>query len=584
MIEQLRQNELIRRIQRQDLAKKQMLFKNNYKKKNIHIVYVMTHVGVCGGVKIILEHANHLKRFGAKVTIVSHFPKPTWFQIDADYIQVPFGIELAKGIPVCDVIVATYWDHIQSCIETGIAPVVYFEQGDFHLYDLEKASPQLQEFIKKQYELPKYVITVSYQTAKVIREVYNREALVFHNSVDERIFNEKDEAYSWHKPYILMIGSDNTEFKGIRDIIGAYRIVKKSGFDVDLIWITPSEPSCKYEEVAKVLVNPKQHIIASLYRGAVLYVSGSHYESFPLPGLEAMACGCPLVTTANIGVQEYAKDNYNSLFAEIKNPSDLANKIISILSDNELKDRIIENARKTADNFKWNKIIPSLLDYYKEVAEYSPIKVNDYSQWDIYINENAFTSEQDSEKFYRFLSQTEADVVKVPFIYDLLGKHKIARWEVAAKRKKTYSSIIQKCYCKVTCNNLQNLTYFTAYKYFSIRDFNNAFNEFKRLYSQQVEASKKLIYFKWIILCLIEMECDEEANELLNSIIDSVPDNSDIYYLKMLISVLNGNYEDARYLYNVIDILGEAVSYDEFFDSVVYLANDLYKSVRSRFK
>lgn len=86
------------------------------------------------------------------MTIVAHYVKPAWFPIEADYIQVPFDLELTKGIPDCDLIVATYWDHIQPCIETGIAPVVYFEQGDFHLFDYEKMNQTLKNYIQKQFQ------------------------------------------------------------------------------------------------------------------------------------------------------------------------------------------------------------------------------------------------------------------------------------------------------------------------------------------------------------------------------------------------------------------------------------------------
>ena len=42
----------------------------------------MTWTSVCGGSKIILEHANYLVDRGHKITIISHFPKPDWFNMD----------------------------------------------------------------------------------------------------------------------------------------------------------------------------------------------------------------------------------------------------------------------------------------------------------------------------------------------------------------------------------------------------------------------------------------------------------------------------------------------------------------------
>lgn len=373
-IQQLRQDEFRKRYNRLEYAKKQKLKKGVYK-DDIHIVYVLTHVGICGGVKVILEHANNLVTMGVKVTLVCHFQRPDWFPLndEVDYIEVPFGKELAEGIPDCDVIVATYWDHIQACIETQKAPVVYFEQGDFHLFDTEKISMDIKRFIKKQYELPKFIITVSHQTAKVIKKLYNREACVFHNSINTKIFNYDVKPYVSHNPYIMMMGSDQIKFKGIDDILNAYRGLKESELEFDLIWVTPTPPSKNYSEVSKVFVNPSQEVIAQLYRGAFAFISASHYEAFSLPVLEAMSCGCPVITTGNVGVREFAKDRVNALFIQFNNPSDIIDKVNELLLDVDLKDRLIRSGLKTSYKFSWNKTMTSLLEYYKNVAQYRPL-------------------------------------------------------------------------------------------------------------------------------------------------------------------------------------------------------------------
>jgi glycosyltransferase involved in cell wall biosynthesis/Tfp pilus assembly protein PilF len=368
-IQQLRSAEFQKRMQNIKYASKQKLIEGN-SKSDIHIVYALTHVGVCGGVKIILEHANYLNQLGAKVTLVSHFPRPTWFPINVDYIEVPFEMDLAEGIPDCDVIVATYWDHIQACIDVNKAPVVYFEQGDFHLFDANNGKVEIMDFVKIQYSLPQFITTVSNRTASKIKNIYGRESVVFPNAVSEEVFNTDGVAYKLDQPYILMMGSDETKFKGIDDILSAYRLIKKNGYDLDLVWITPNRPTVDYSEITKIFINPNQQTIAELYRGAWMYVSGSHYESFSLPCLEAMSCGCPVVTTENIGVTEYAKDRYNAILARIGDYEDIANKMIQLNNDTELRSKLIVNGCITSNAYKWSDIIPNLLDYYRSVAKY----------------------------------------------------------------------------------------------------------------------------------------------------------------------------------------------------------------------
>ena len=150
-IKTLKQIEFNKREERLKTAIPQKLIYEPTENKKLHITYVMTWTGVCGGSKIILEHANKLTARGHKITIISHDKKPIWFKMNdsIQFIEVPWGQTLCESIPKCDVIVATYWREIYECIEQKIAPVIYFEQGDYHLFDLEKLDNRTYEYIKK---------------------------------------------------------------------------------------------------------------------------------------------------------------------------------------------------------------------------------------------------------------------------------------------------------------------------------------------------------------------------------------------------------------------------------------------------
>jgi glycosyltransferase involved in cell wall biosynthesis len=219
--------------------------------------------------------------------------------------------------------------------------------------------------------LPNFVYTVSNNAANFLKQIYDIKQIdVFHNALDENIFYSEDVYNERVFPYMLMVGSDKDEFKCIPDVIQAFKLIKERGYNLELFWITKDEPSCSY---GNVYVRPPQEIIGELYRGAAVFASASRYESFSLPVLEAMACGCPVVTTKNAGVFEYACNNYNCLFAEINNPSSIAENIIKLLNDKQLYAKLRENGIKTARKFSWNIIIPELINYYKEIAKYRPL-------------------------------------------------------------------------------------------------------------------------------------------------------------------------------------------------------------------
>lgn len=565
VIQELRSKEFNMRLERYKLANSQKLIQSNKRFDQLHIVYAMTHVGISGGVKVILEHANRLHKAGAKVTLVSHFQKPSWFPIEAEYIQVPFELELAKGIPLCDLIVATYWDHIQACIETGIAPVVYFEQGDFHLFDYDSMNPTLKTFIQKQLEIAPFIYTVSHQASKLITKIYGREAQVFPNAVDETLFTTNGEKEQGDRPYLLMVGGESTKFKGIADIITAHDKVK-SEFNMDLYWITPEQPSeAMKKRVTKVFVNPAQQKISNLYRGASLFICGSTYESFSLPTLEAMACGCPVVTTNNAGVLEYVVDQENAYICQMKNPDDMAEKIVQVLGSQEIQTKIRNNGLQTAQKYKWETIINDILNYYKNIATFNIQATNDLNDWEIGVNTEQFMNQEHFEKLKRFLLVTHADIVKAPVIYSFEKAPQIARWEVVAHRKSVIDGNTEHCSCPLKPTNKLQLFNLPGYSSFLLRDFEKALDEFNFLYNHQENLKEKAVAARWIVLTLMRLQRKQQAKKKVKEWISKYPHNADFYLLNAMLQ------EDPKLKLssiNSVKQLGDAASFPEFFFQV----------------
>ncbi|QDP41273.1 glycosyltransferase family 4 protein [Radiobacillus deserti] len=580
MIQQLRKREYIKRLQELRTPLKQSLGLNPKQKDSLHVVYIMNQVGVWGGVKIVLEHANRLTSSGFKVTILSHFPRPDWYSFEGNYIKVPFSMDVAEAIPNCDVIVATYWDQIDMCIKTGIAPVIYFEQGDNHLFDYENLNEETREIVKQQYQLPKFIFTVSNQTAILIKKYYNRDSKVIHNAIDEKVFHSQVDSFKWKNDYILMMGSDKAEFKGIRDILDAYKLVKKKKEHLDLIWISPNEPEFKNMDkslISKYMVNPPQELIASLYKGALMFVSGSHYESFSLPVLEAMSCGCPVISTSNPGVLEYALDEKNVLLTEIKNSEAMSSAMLRILDNTSLQEALITNGLKTASQFSWDIITKKLASYYTEVSRYYPVQSSTEDDWNITISKEDFNTSDDYEKFMKTLLTCKENFVQIPFSYELIDDHPMAIWTTVATRKtqNVDSQENKKVYCKTKISkDIEHLP--EAYKIFHDGKYDACLHMLNNNLLLETDSQKKAVYIKWIALCLIELQRDKEAFSLLKKSIQVYNNNSDLYYLLLLVSFFlknanNAAAENEAVIKQVINIMGDCTDYMEFFINVEQL-------------
>lgn len=367
-LDELRKIEFNEREKRLAIAKPQELKYNPKKHDNMSVTYVMTSTEVCGVSKIILQQANRLIKMGYKVSIISHFPRPTWFPLEEaiDFTQVPWDTILCSAIKKCDVIVVTYWRELYEAIERNIAPVVYFEQGDYHLFDLENLDDRTKSFIQKQFNVTKFVYTVSSYAASQIKNIYKHEAQIIPNAVNEDIFffephksNEKIE--------ITIIGAEDVEFKRIESILKAVRIVRQKGYDLNLNWISPTMPHINKEAV---IVNPEQKIIGDTLRKTDIYVCASMYESFCLPVLEAMTCGACVLTTNNGGNMDFVKDKENALLIEKDNIDDIVSKIEYLINNEDFRKQLALKGVEDSKKFSWDKTMKKVDEYYRKVADY----------------------------------------------------------------------------------------------------------------------------------------------------------------------------------------------------------------------
>lgn len=583
MINEILKENVDERIKNMEDTAKKTLIKKKITKKSYHIVYVVSNTTICGAAKIIFEHANRLMKKGNKVTIVAYFPKPLWFNIECNYIQVPFTTKLSMCIPYCDLIIATYYTHIGDCVKTQLAPVIYFEQGDYHLFHFDRLIKKYQEFIKIQFSLANGIITVSGEAAKLIKNNFNQDSHIIYNAIDNNIFKKKitegQDRNKQTEKYILMMGSDKLKFKGIEDIVNACRIVKKTIPDLKVYWITPVIPSTYNKDIiTKVFISPSQKEIARLYQNADMFIGGSHYESFSLPVLEAMACGCPVITTDSIGVRDYVVNNNNALVTTVKNSNKMAQKIIELSNNDSLKKTLIENGLKTAKKFNWNIIINELNNYYNSINMYKVENINSIEEWIIKVEEKNFVSKDEYLKFTQILKTTKKDKVYVPIKYEVINEFQVARWELAAY-KDINSTKSEYCYTKVNgdLESIEDKDIRRLYRTLHT----GKYNEVIKYLRDKLQEEDNQIYSKWLIYCLLKINEWDEAIQLINKELNRKEKYSDIYFLYLLVLCKQKHLKKIGGIINQINILGEGVVHEEFIVDIISKAEEIRNYMKS---
>jgi glycogen(starch) synthase len=109
-------------------------------------------------------------------------------------------------------------------------------------------------------------------------------------------------------------------------------------------------------------------VLHSLYRIADLTVVPSIYEPFGLVALEAMASGCPRLVADTGGLREVVPHEDVGLRFQARDPGSLAVMAERLLTDAELRDRLVAEASEHVLGFDWADVARQVSGVYEEVV------------------------------------------------------------------------------------------------------------------------------------------------------------------------------------------------------------------------
>lgn len=112
------------------------------------------------------------------------------------------------------------------------------------------------------------------------------------------------------------------------------------------------------------------------YSAADVLVMPSHYESFGMVALEAMACGTPVIASEVGGLAYLVRDGETGFTIPAEEPDMLCEKLAWLLSDQELHSRMSQRAVEYAQDYAWDKIAAQIVDVYKALLVQRQIILN----------------------------------------------------------------------------------------------------------------------------------------------------------------------------------------------------------------
>jgi D-inositol-3-phosphate glycosyltransferase len=112
-----------------------------------------------------------------------------------------------------------------------------------------------------------------------------------------------------------------------------------------------------------------QHTLPYYYSAAEVVVMPSHYESFGMVALEAMACGAPVIASQVGGLAFLVKDGETGYFVPAQDPEALAEKLRLMFVEHDLRARFGERAAAYAQGFRWETIASQIASVYRSMLQ-----------------------------------------------------------------------------------------------------------------------------------------------------------------------------------------------------------------------
>lgn len=248
---------------------------------------------------------------------------------------------------------------------------------DFTYEKYDKGWRQWIHLKQKQHALKNAseIICVSKNTKKDLLEYYPKikaeNVHVIYNGFDKNVYYPLNKKTP-NQNYLLSVGGRNIH-KNFNFTLNLMTSQLIKDYDIKLIVVGGG--SFNKEEIDFIYNNQLNNRIVhksavsdkelnELYNNALALVYPSFYEGFGIPPLEAMAAGCPVISSSTSSLPEVLGDC--GLYINVNNPKTAENHIEWLLNK-ENKEQIITKGLQRASDFSWEKTGIETIQIYNKI-------------------------------------------------------------------------------------------------------------------------------------------------------------------------------------------------------------------------
>lgn len=337
--------------------------------EQLKISFLIPNNGIGGGVRSTMRVGNDLINRGHDVRIYFKQKEMGQYErIRAFYLNYKYGnqdwLEKFKGesSPYGDLksewfdndeivvaMCATTAIDMHNCLGDKGKQLLYCRGAEYHNW----------ENMVKSWNIPAPKIATCQRLAKMIYKETNQTVIdVIPNGIDT---NEYYQMGDIDHPERIGIGGylSWNAVKAPEVMISAMELIGNAISDSKLyLFSAGKRPDIKANIQFKRYPNIDE--VRALYNQCKIWLMSSHQEGFGNSILEAMACGCVVISTDCGGPSDIIQDGVNGYLVDIGNFGEMAYKARRVYYDETLRNKIIENSLKTLDEYNWKNIVDKI--------------------------------------------------------------------------------------------------------------------------------------------------------------------------------------------------------------------------------
>lgn len=315
-----------------------------------------------------------MKQFGVRMKNVVTLSRG-WLKIWLPFFLIKDKIDIFLGASQASPLRLPFFSKYKTI---GIVyDIAYDKFPNLYSYaaSVKKHSLQSQGVVKDSSK----IVAISQNTKKDLVEIYKTDPQKILVAYPGLVGFPKTKPINTIHPYFLYVGALK-KVKNVAVLLAAFKLFsRKSKQPYDLLlaggdkWMDPDITNIfsTYDEKLKKRVKflgaiNNRKYLASLYKGAVAFVSPSLYEGFGLPFIEAMSNLCPVIGSTAGSVPEVV--GKAGMLVDPKDISGLAKAMEKIATNQKTRQRFIKEGKKQVKKYSWKtfaKTVRFAIDAYE---------------------------------------------------------------------------------------------------------------------------------------------------------------------------------------------------------------------------